>query len=509
MAKVVIANAQIQMINWLISERSLDDYYKYDLKPEMFGNQKDLMIKIIKFTEEYGETPVLDTVLEWDKEFYDCLDINDPAILAKQLQVDYFYTHEFQVQINKTINNAQLNPEEAMREVVEFAMKNLDIIYDEEGWDIKTLNESLEDEEDEPPVIIPNMLTHGGVSMISGYEGLGKSIVALKLAKSIAEGDYPFDNCEKNTKIWKKSTKQNILYISLEGNVRGKCKTYNIKSDNIIILEADSFKDNFDILNSSIWNRIVSLCIKRDIKVIIIDPLYLAISNKGLLDPDKVREVVKRCNKLYRDNKISTILIHHNTISADGDKSKSPKSAGSSYLEWGLCDHWTMLKPPKDLEDEIIQEQQEYLNDGKNPPQYALLQRRKSRYGNRLFDNLIVKFDRENRAITSKIYTQDRTSIKNATGRKNGSTKDSLIRETLNVIDDYIGKGIYKVSKKEVGTKVCQIMTAIGLEINYDSFKNHYAKDIYESIKKTNKISNMDKNNLYLNTDKDKDKDVF
>ena len=72
MAKIVIANAPIQMINLLISERSLDEYKKYNLTPEMFGNQKDLMEKIIQFTEEYGETPVLDTVLEWDNEFYDC-----------------------------------------------------------------------------------------------------------------------------------------------------------------------------------------------------------------------------------------------------------------------------------------------------------------------------------------------------------------------------------------------------------------------------------------------------
>ena len=506
MAKVVIANAHEQLINCMINDKSLNLLSEYNLTPEMFGEFKDLVIKIIEFTKEYGETPTLDTVFGWDKNIQECLEINDPKILARQLQVDYFYTHDFKNMLNKCINNTQLNPEEAMQGVVEFAMKNLDIIYDEDGWDIKTLNESLEEEEDEPPVIIPNMLTHGGVSMISGYEGLGKTIIALKLAKSIAEGDYPFDNCEENTKIWKKSTKQNILYISLEGKVNSKCKTYNIKSDNIIKLESDSFKDNFNILNSSTWNRIVSLCIKKDIKVIIIDPLYLAISNKGLLDPDKVREVVKRCNKLYRDNKISTILIHHNTISADGDKSKSPKSAGSSYLEWGLCDHWTMLKPPKDLEDEIIQEQQEYLNDGKNPPQYALLQRRKGRYGNRLFDNLIVKFDRENRTITSKIYTQDRTSIKNATGRKNGNTKEALIKEAVNVLDDYLRKGIYKVSKKEVVTKVCQFMTISGFEINGDSFKSHYAKDVYDALKDIHKISGMDKNNLYLNKI---DNDVF
>ena len=90
MAKIVIANAPIQMINLLISERSLDEYKKYNLTPEMFGNQKDLMEKIIQFTEEYGETPVLDTVLEWDSEFYDCLDINEPQIVARQLHIDHF-----------------------------------------------------------------------------------------------------------------------------------------------------------------------------------------------------------------------------------------------------------------------------------------------------------------------------------------------------------------------------------------------------------------------------------
>ena len=54
MAKIVVANAHLQMINLLISERSLDEYKKYNLTPEMFGNQKELMEKIIQFTEEYG-----------------------------------------------------------------------------------------------------------------------------------------------------------------------------------------------------------------------------------------------------------------------------------------------------------------------------------------------------------------------------------------------------------------------------------------------------------------------
>ena len=129
MAQVVISNSPIQFINLLISERSLDEYKKYNLIPEMFGPYEGLMNKILQFTEEYGETPVLETVFEWDEDFYDCLEVQDPEILARQMQVDYFYRTKFNKKLNECIDNVQINPEESMRRLAQFCIENTEIIY--------------------------------------------------------------------------------------------------------------------------------------------------------------------------------------------------------------------------------------------------------------------------------------------------------------------------------------------------------------------------------------------
>ena len=179
MAKVVIANANIQMINLLISERSLDEYKKYNLTPEMFGNQKELMLKILQFTEEYGETPVLDTVLDWDSEFYDCLDINDPEILARQLQVDYFYTHDFNNMLNKCMNNVQLNPEESMREMAKFCMEHTDIIYG------KVKSYKYQEQADEQVEVLHDMVTRKDIIIPTGFDALDREIGGLRTIKEL------------------------------------------------------------------------------------------------------------------------------------------------------------------------------------------------------------------------------------------------------------------------------------------------------------------------------------
>ena len=503
MAQIVVGNAPTQFINLLIYERSLDEYYKYNLKPEMFGSYEGLMRKIIKFTEEYGETPVLETVFEWDRDFYDCLEIQDPEILARQMQVDYFYRTKFNKKLNECIDNVQIGPEEAMRDMAEFCMENMEIIYGKGSWETSFLGQS--EEELEPPSIIPNLLSHGGLSFISGYEGLGKSILTARLMYAIGEGEYPFDNCDENTKLWKKAVKQKVLYVSLEGNLASKCKTYGIDSSNVICISPDPVEEDFNLLNPSTWNRLIALCIKYGAKVIVIDPLYLAISNKNMLDADMANILIKRANRLYKDKRISTIIVHHNTLSVDGDKTKSPKQAGSSYFKWGACDIWNLLKTPKELDEEIGDEQAEYLNAGKIPPQYVMMRREKIRYGLRFFDNLLVKFDRENGTITCRIYIPEKTSIKNSSGRRNtgNGSEDMIKREALKILEDLRRENTFKISKKRFAEKILEILEILGTRIDYRTYKSHYASNLYNSLVELKKIT-MDKNNIYLVTE-----DVF
>ena len=179
MARIVISNAHVQMINLIISDRSLNEYYKYNLTPEMFGQFQPLMEKIIQFTEENGETPVLETVLDWDNEFYDCYEVQDPEILARQLQVDYFYSTSFKKMLNRVIDNVQLNPEECMKEMASFCINNTEIIYGK----VKSYKyqEQAQDQIDN----LVDMVNRKDVMIPTGFDEIDKSIGGLRTIKEL------------------------------------------------------------------------------------------------------------------------------------------------------------------------------------------------------------------------------------------------------------------------------------------------------------------------------------
>lgn len=179
MAQVVISNSPIQFINLLISERSLDEYKKYNLIPEMFGPYEGLMNKILQFTEEYGETPVLETVFEWDEDFYDCLEVQDPEILARQMQVDYFYRTKFNKKLNECIDNVQINPEEAMRRLAQFCIENTEIIYG------KVKSYKYQEQAQEQVDNLKDMVKRKDVIIPTGFEAIDRAIGGLRTIKEL------------------------------------------------------------------------------------------------------------------------------------------------------------------------------------------------------------------------------------------------------------------------------------------------------------------------------------
>lgn len=179
MAQIVISNSPIQFINLLISERSLDEYKKYNLIPEMFGPYEGLMNKILQFTEEYGETPVLETVFEWDEDFYDCLEVQDPEILARQMQVDYFYRTKFNKKLNECIDNVQINPEEAMRSLAQFCIENTEIIYG------KVKSYKYQEQAQEQVDNLKDMVTRKDVIIPTGFAAIDKAIGGLRTIKEL------------------------------------------------------------------------------------------------------------------------------------------------------------------------------------------------------------------------------------------------------------------------------------------------------------------------------------
>lgn len=179
MAQLTIANAHIQMINLLLSDGNLDEYKKYNLTPEMFGDFASLMERILQFEEEYKEMPVVDTVIDWDEDFYICEEVQDPQLLARQLQIDYFYTHEFNNMLNKTISNAQLEPEEAMQKMAEFCRSHTEIIYG------KVKSYKYQEQAEEQIEVLEDMVTRRDVIIPTGFDSIDKGIGGLRTLKEL------------------------------------------------------------------------------------------------------------------------------------------------------------------------------------------------------------------------------------------------------------------------------------------------------------------------------------
>lgn len=179
MGQLTIANAHIQMINFILSEGNLDEYKKYNLVPEMFGDFASLMTRILQFSETYGELPVVDTVIDWDSEFYICEEVQDPSILARQLQIDYFYTHEFNKMLNRTISNAQIEPEQAMQQMAEFCRTHTDIIYD------KVKSYKYQEQAEEQVQLLRDMVTRKDVIVPTGFDAIDREIGGLRTIKEL------------------------------------------------------------------------------------------------------------------------------------------------------------------------------------------------------------------------------------------------------------------------------------------------------------------------------------
>ena len=182
MGRLIINNAHIQFINWILSEQSLIDYHKYNLNPDMFGPCKDLMERIIDFADKHdGELPSETTVSGWVDEdtFYFCDLINDPEILARELQVRYFYNKSFLPILNRTIDNVELDPEDCMKAMAEFCIKNTEIIYG------KVKSYKYQEQAQDQIDLLKDMVTRKDVIIPTGFDEIDSAIGGLRTIKEL------------------------------------------------------------------------------------------------------------------------------------------------------------------------------------------------------------------------------------------------------------------------------------------------------------------------------------
>jgi hypothetical protein len=160
-----------------------------------------------------------------------------------------------------------------------------------------SLSEFMNQEFTEPKWLVENLISSGGVSVISGQPGVYKSWLLLDLALKIANGEKFLG--------YFATTKQKVLMIDEENQARDiydRIKKLNgdLQSD----IEIISRKD-FMAINS---NQIVEICKSMGIGVVMIDSL-IRIHKE---DENSATGMSKVSRELKKFNDISVIITHHN-----------------------------------------------------------------------------------------------------------------------------------------------------------------------------------------------------
>lgn len=152
---------------------------------------------------------------------------------------------------------------------------------------------------------IKHILPAGGLAMIYGPSGSGKSFFALDITASISRG-VPW--CGKKVKQGK------ITYIAAErvsgfrSRINAYCEYHNIKTDDfllrIIAETPDLTKDNDKALIASIIDD-------GGADVVVIDTLAQVSAGANENSAEDMSMVLKRCQNIQRETGALVLLIHH------------------------------------------------------------------------------------------------------------------------------------------------------------------------------------------------------
>lgn len=406
MARLVIGNAHEQFISLLLSDNSLEEYYKYNLKPEMFGPCKDLMKRILDFADKHdGELPTVETAECWvdANTFTACDKINDPEILARQLQIDYFVHTSFNKMLNRTIDNVQLDPEEAMQEMAEFCNNHTEIIYgNKEKWTFSSgLNYSKNNKT--PGYLIDGLLYEGCITQIIAAPKVGKTTCTYTmLFQAIYEG-IVFNEHKVNKPL-------KAMYLCYEGSLGKMTDTFIDKDEKILILNQnqDAYLDEGNNLRD-----IFEIAEKRGCNIIVIDPINKALAHTDRGKESELLPILREVEKFALEKNISVIIVNHSNRMSDAYSTTVNNVSGSEVTN-RVSSATIILRKTRKTEEE---EQENYNLSNKelnNKPISAILVKENYRYGNTGYTQFRIDIDLNRKAINASRYIE--TAVLNTKG---------------------------------------------------------------------------------------------
>lgn len=182
------------------------------------------------------------------------------------------------------------------------------------------------------------IIPKGGKVIISGTSEAGKSLMAMNLAVAMTSGMTKFlifDIAQTNVGIFDFEVGISPFRARLIPMIRGK----NLKTKNLHI----SLLPSIDFTDSKIRIQIESRIVKRNIKVVIFDPMgciWQGNENESV----KIRELTSYFNELIAKYGITIIIVHHWRKSSDKFKEGAEMAAGSYFLNAWAESHITLKR---------------------------------------------------------------------------------------------------------------------------------------------------------------------
>lgn len=179
MAKLIIANAPQQVITTIIDNGDITVLSRYNLTSDMFGPYKEHIERIQAYYNQYGHTPGESTIESWWEENILTETVEPEEEITRQLQIDYFYTHSFNKMLNRTIDNVQIDPEQAMKEMAEFCRENQELIYG------KVKSHRYQGDAQEEIDTLRDMVSRKDVIIPTGFDAIDAAIGGLRTIKEL------------------------------------------------------------------------------------------------------------------------------------------------------------------------------------------------------------------------------------------------------------------------------------------------------------------------------------
>ncbi|MDF1705035.1 MAG: AAA family ATPase [Aeromicrobium sp.] len=205
-----------------------------------------------------------------------------------------------------------------------------------------TLRALLEMEEEAYDWIVPGLLERGDRFMLTGEEGLGKSMLFRQIGVCIAAGRHPFEEQVIDP--------HNVVLFDIENNHQ-QIRRAMTHMTNTIVQERFGNRDprdhfiiekskRVDITDDMVLSRIHALLDRYDPAVLIIGPLY-RLTPRNIQTDDEATPVLAALDTI-KDRGISLLIEAHAGNSREGAEGMRPRGSAAlrGWPEFGYGMRW-------------------------------------------------------------------------------------------------------------------------------------------------------------------------